>query len=52
MTLVIVNFFNDSLHVVDKGALLITEVAQVTSCMPSSNLLIFDLAHVCFVKLF
>ena len=52
MTLVMVNFFYDGLNVADKGAFLFIEVAKVGSCTPTSNLLIFDLTHVDFVKLF
>ena len=52
MTLLMVNVLNNGFHAIDKGGLLIIEITYVSPCTATLNLLIFDLAHVCFVKLF
>ena len=46
-----VNFFDADFHVVNKAALLVVEVASISPCMATLNVLIFDLTHVGFVKL-
>ena len=49
MTLMIVNFFDDDFHVINETTLMIAEVGP---CTVTLNALIFDLVHVCSIKLF
>ena len=47
----IINFFDDSFHVISEATLLKSKVMQICACTVTLNVLIFDLTHVGFVKL-
>ena len=41
-----VNFLDDDFHFINEAALLVSEVAQVSLCMVTLNVLIFDLTNI------
>ena len=52
MTLVMINFFDDGFHVINEATLPNSTVVQIYVCVcTATDVLIFDLMHVGFVKL-